>query len=83
MHGVSKELIEQLRSDHESVLIEANDLSVRNDELKTARNSDKGIIRDLNSQIQVYKRKYEQAETELHSATGAPSRFSVRGGAVR
>ncbi|GJJ08537.1 hypothetical protein Clacol_002755 [Clathrus columnatus] len=61
------QLLEQLRSDLESVLMETNELSNRNEELLAARDKDNNIIRDLNSQMKEYKRKYEQAKTELRS----------------
>jgi protein SPA2 len=64
------ELMEQLRTDLENVLAEANDLSNRNEELMAAREDDNNIIRDLNGQVKEYKRKYEQAKTELRSIKG-------------
>ena len=48
-------------------LNELSDLSSRNDELMTAKDSDLIIIRDLDVQLKEYKRKYEQAKTELRS----------------
>lgn len=53
--------------DMESLLTELSDLSSRNDELMTAKDSDLIIIRDLDVQLKEYKRKYEQAKTELRS----------------
>lgn len=64
------DLMEQLRSDLESVLAEANDLSNRNEELIAARDADSNVIRDLTAQMKEYKRKYEQAKTELRSVKG-------------
>lgn len=64
------ELMEQLRNDLESVLAEANDLSNGNEELMAARDADSNIIRDLTAQVKEYKRKYEQAKTELRSVKG-------------
>ncbi|KAF8588869.1 hypothetical protein K439DRAFT_1384048 [Ramaria rubella] len=60
-------LMEQLRSDLENVLMEANELSNRNEELMAGRDTDNNLIRDLNAQMKEYKRKYEQAKTELRS----------------
>ncbi|KIJ51216.1 hypothetical protein M422DRAFT_26642 [Sphaerobolus stellatus SS14] len=60
-------LIDQLRSDLETFSSETRDLSRQNEELMTARDSDSIIIRDLNAQMREYKRKYEQAKTELRS----------------
>lgn len=50
--------------------MEFGDLSRRNDELMTAKENDLNVIRDLDSQLKDYKRKYEQAKTELRSVKG-------------
>lgn len=62
--------MEQLRSNLESLLTEVNELSNRNEELMAARDADDNVIRDLNAQLKEYKRKYEQAKTELRSVKG-------------
>ena len=49
---------------------ELNDLSRQNDELITSKDSDLILIRDLGNQLKEYKRKYEQAKTELRSVKG-------------
>lgn len=54
----------------QNLLIEVGDLSRRNDELMTAKDSDLVVIRDLDNQLKEYKRKYEQAKTELRSVKG-------------
>lgn len=54
----------------EGLMTELSDLSRRNDELMTAKDSDLVVIRDLDSQLKEYKRKYEQAKTELRSVKG-------------
>ena len=64
------EVVEQLRSDMEALIVEVSDLSRRNDELMTSKDSDLSVIRDLDSQLKDYKRKYEQAKTELRSVKG-------------
>jgi len=64
------EIVDQLRSDMEGLLSELSDLSRRNDELMTAKDSDLTVIRDLDQQLKDYKRKYEQAKTELRSVKG-------------
>lgn len=51
-------------------MTELSDLSKRNDELMTAKDADLVVIRDLDSQLKEYKRKYEQAKTELRSMKG-------------
>lgn len=55
----------------EGLMTELDDLSRRNDELMTAKDSDLVVIRDLDNQLKEYKRKYEQAKTELRSVKGA------------
>ncbi|PPQ98392.1 hypothetical protein CVT24_004071 [Panaeolus cyanescens] len=62
--------IEQLRVDMEGLLIEISDLSRRNDELMSSKDSDNLLIRELDNQLKDYKRKYEQAKTELRSVKG-------------
>lgn len=62
--------MDQLRSDIEGLVIELSDLSRRNDELITAKENDLNVIRDLDSQLKEYKRKYEQAKTELRNVKG-------------
>ena len=51
-------------------MTELSDLSRRNDELQAEKDSDLALIRELESQVKEYKRKYEQAKTELRSAKG-------------
>lgn len=54
----------------ENLIAEVTDLSRRNDELMTSKDSDLVVIRDLDTQLKEYKRKYEQAKTELRSVKG-------------
>ena len=54
----------------QGLLTELNQLSRRNEELMTAKDSDLNVIRDLDNQLKEYKRKYEQAKTELRSVKG-------------
>ncbi|THH04251.1 hypothetical protein EW146_g10226 [Bondarzewia mesenterica] len=65
--GANAEIVDQLRSDMEGLLAEVSDLSRRNDELMTSKDSDLVVIRDMDIQLKEYKRKYEQAKTELRS----------------
>lgn len=62
--------MEQLQSDMQGLITELGDLSRRNDELMTAKDADLVVIRDLDNQLKDYKRKYEQAKTELRSVKG-------------
>lgn len=64
------EVIDQLNADMQGLLTELNQLSRRNEELMTAKDSDLNVIRDLDNQLKEYKRKYEQAKTELRSVKG-------------
>ena len=62
----------------ENLIAEVTDLSRRNDELMTSKDSDLVVIRDLDTQLKEYKRKYEQAKTELRSVKGIYSHVSSR-----
>ena len=70
LHKADSESVEQLRADMEGLITEINELSRRNDELMNAKDSDNALIRDLDNQMKEYKRKYEQAKTELRSVKG-------------
>ncbi|THH02281.1 hypothetical protein EW026_g544 [Hermanssonia centrifuga] len=69
------EILDQLRSDMEGLMTELSDLSRRNDELMTSKDSDLIVIRDLDMQLKEYKRKYEQAKTELRSIKATSQLF--------
>ncbi|KAF5385935.1 hypothetical protein D9615_002290 [Tricholomella constricta] len=69
------EIVDQLRSDMEGLLTELGDLSRRNDELMTAKDSDLVVIRELDQQLKDYKRKYEQAKTELRNVKATSQLF--------
>ncbi|XP_006460875.1 hypothetical protein AGABI2DRAFT_221147 [Agaricus bisporus var. bisporus H97] len=71
-----REAVEQLKSDIEGLVVEFGDLSRRNDELMTAKENDLNVIRDLDSQLKDYKRKYEQAKTELRSVKATSQLYS-------
>ncbi|KAI0042955.1 hypothetical protein FA95DRAFT_1524753 [Auriscalpium vulgare] len=73
--GADAELVEQLRADMEGLIAEVSDLSRRNDELMTSKDSDLIVIRDLDAQLKEYKRKYEQAKTELRSVKATSQLF--------
>ena len=60
----------------ENLIAEVTDLSRRNDELMTSKDSDLVVIRDLDTQLKEYKRKYEQAKTELRSVKGISTHVS-------
>ncbi|TFK45585.1 hypothetical protein OE88DRAFT_1729622 [Heliocybe sulcata] len=73
--GADPEIIEQLRSDMEGLMVELTDLSRRNDELMNAKDADLAVIRDLDAQMKEYRRKYEQAKTELRSVKATSQLF--------
>lgn len=73
---VDNEMIEQLQSDMDSLVTELTDLGRRNDELMTAKEADLAVIRDLDSQLKEYKRRYEQAKTELRSVKATSQLFT-------
>ncbi|KAJ7928520.1 hypothetical protein B0H13DRAFT_2652973 [Mycena leptocephala] len=73
--GADPEIVDQLRNDMEGLLSELGDLSRRNDELMTAKDADLVVIRDLDNQLKDYKRKYEQAKTELRSVKATSQLF--------
>jgi len=64
------DIIDQLHTDMAGLLTELSGLSCQNDELMAAKDSDLVVIRDLDGQLKEYKRKYEQAKTELRSVKG-------------
>ncbi|KAF9564798.1 hypothetical protein CPC08DRAFT_705093 [Agrocybe pediades] len=64
--GVSdSENVDQLRANMEELLLEVDELARRNEELMEAKDSDNNLIKELDVQLKEYKRKYEQAKTEL------------------
>lgn len=69
--------MDRLRNDMEDLLMELSDLSRQNDELLSAKDNDMLVIRDLDGQLKEYKRKYEQAKTELRSVKGACLFYSL------
>ncbi|KAI9064956.1 hypothetical protein FKP32DRAFT_1591027 [Trametes sanguinea] len=73
--SVDSEILDQLRTDMEGLMSELSDLSRRNDELMAAKENDMATIRDLDAQLKDYKRKYEQAKTELRSVKATSQLF--------
>ena len=63
-------VVEQLRADIEGLIAKLSDLSQRNAELTTSKESDLIVIHDLDAQLKDHKRKYDHAKTELHSVKG-------------
>ncbi|EIN06462.1 hypothetical protein PUNSTDRAFT_105483 [Punctularia strigosozonata HHB-11173 SS5] len=73
--GADHQLVAQLQTDMEGLLVELSDLSRRNDELMNAKDADLAVIRDLDAQMKEYKRKYELAKTELRSVKATSQLF--------
>ncbi|KAF8971065.1 hypothetical protein BDZ97DRAFT_1724181 [Flammula alnicola] len=73
--AADSENVDQLRSAMEDLVMEISELSRRNDELMTSKESDNVLIRDLDNQLKEYKRKYEQAKTELRSVKATSQLF--------
>ncbi|WFD21048.1 component of the polarisome [Malassezia caprae] len=58
-------MVQELRDEVASLLDELRRLSARNDAMTADKESDVAIIRDLHQQMSTYKRRFEQAKTEL------------------
>ncbi|CEH11846.1 SPA2 PROTEIN [Ceraceosorus bombacis] len=70
-----EDLVNELRSEVTSLLDEIRQLSTRNDEMMAEKESDLVVVRDLNNQMQSYKRKYETAKTELRALKATSQLF--------
>jgi len=73
--GADPQIVDQLRTDMEGLMVELSDLSRRNDELMMGKDADLAVIQNLDSQLKEYKRKYEQAKTELRSVKATSQLF--------
>jgi hypothetical protein len=68
-------LVAELRGEVSSLVEELRQLSGRNDELLCDKDNDQAIIRDLNGQVASYRRKYENAKTELRNLKATSQLF--------
>ncbi|ELU42144.1 cell polarity protein [Rhizoctonia solani AG-1 IA] len=59
------EVTEQLRREMQALLDDLRAMAASREDLAAERNADSQTIRELSSQVQEYKRKYEAAKTEL------------------
>ena len=66
-YGEQEEVVTELRGEVTSLVEELRQLALRNDEILAEKDSDQAVIHDLNSQVSSYKRKYENAKTELRT----------------
>ncbi|OJT10034.1 hypothetical protein TRAPUB_13486 [Trametes pubescens] len=73
--SIESQMLDQLRAEMDGLVSELTDLSQRNDDLAAAKDNDLAIIRDLETQVKDYKRKYEQAKTELRSVKATSQLF--------
>ncbi|KZV75957.1 hypothetical protein PENSPDRAFT_599275 [Peniophora sp. CONT] len=71
-------VVEQLRNDTEGLLTELGDVSARNDELIAAREADARTIRELENQVREWRKKYENAKTELRSIKATSQLFTQK-----
>jgi hypothetical protein len=67
--------VQELRGEVTSLLDELRQLSARNDSMQAEKESDLAVVRDLNNQMQGYKRKYESAKTELRALKATSQLF--------
>ncbi|KDN47169.1 hypothetical protein K437DRAFT_267943 [Tilletiaria anomala UBC 951] len=66
-YAQQEEMVQELQGQVGSLMEELKELSTRNDEMMAENDSSNVVIRDLNQQVQSYKRKYENAKTELRT----------------
>ena len=59
-----------MRNEIQNLVDELKDLALRNEELSSEKDADQATIENLNHQVKDYKRKYEQAKTELRNVKG-------------
>jgi len=62
---------ESLRQEIQGLLDELRESSNRNEELMADKDADMLLVQTLNNQLRDYKRKYEQAKTELRNSKGS------------
>ncbi|KAG8752017.1 component of the polarisome, partial [Ceratobasidium sp. 423] len=64
-NGGSGGVTDQLRREMQTLLDDLREMAANRDDLAAERDADSQTIRELSSQVQEYKRKYEAAKTEL------------------
>jgi hypothetical protein len=62
---------ESLRQEIQGLLDVLRESSNRNEELMADKDADILLVQTLNNQLRDYKRKYEQAKTELRNSKGS------------
>lgn len=61
---------ESLREEVQGLLDALRESSNRNEELMADKDADMLLVQTLNNQVKDYKKKYEQAKTELRNTKG-------------
>jgi hypothetical protein len=74
-YSEQEEVMTELRAEVTNLVEELRQLSLRNDEILSDKDNDEAIIRDLNNQVSSYKRKYENAKTELRNLKATSQLF--------
>lgn len=64
---------ESLREEVQGLLDALRESSNRNEELMADKDADMLLVQTLNNQVKDYKKKYEQAKTELRNTKGNSS----------
>jgi chromosome segregation ATPase len=67
-----------LQAEVQNLLDELKDVGLKNEEILAEKDSDYQTIQSLSKEVKEYKRKYEQAKTELRNFKGAFASFSAR-----
>ncbi len=62
--------MEALRDQSQALVDTLREMSARTEEMMADKDADMLLIQTLNEQIKEYKRKYEQAKTELRNIKG-------------
>ena len=66
-YAQQEEVVQELQGQVSTLMEELKELSSRNDEMLAENDNHTAVIRDLNQQVQSYKRKYENAKSELRT----------------
>ncbi len=66
-YAQQEEIAQELQGQVASLMQELKELAQRNDHMMAELDSNAMVISDLNAQVQSYKRKYENAKTELRN----------------
>ena len=70
-------MADELRSEMQNLVDELKELSMRNDELLSEKDVDQATIFNLQDQVKEYKRKYEQAKSELRGFKGISKNYRM------